>query len=122
MNSWPSMSPRCIVGINPLYMCRSEPQIAVEEIFTIASRWLRICGSGTSSTTIVVLPYQQLAFIAGSSPLLIGSLIRSSSVFDSEVDRPSRVHSPPPDVLAFVPCSRCRAELHRKRPLHRLPL
>jgi hypothetical protein len=31
-------------------MCRSEPQIAVDVILTIASRELRILGSGTFST------------------------------------------------------------------------
>src|SRR6266404_970382 len=57
------MSPFCIVGIKPLYKCRSEPQIAVDVILTIASCLLRICGSGTSSTRISFLPYQQLALI-----------------------------------------------------------
>src|SRR5688572_725999 len=71
MNSWPSMSPRCIVGRNPLYMCKSEPQIAVVVIFTIASRWLRICGSGTSVTPNIVLPYQQFALIEFPSLLLV---------------------------------------------------
>src|SRR5215208_1208843 len=118
MNSWPSMSPLCIVGMNPLYICRSEPQIAVDDIFTIASRWLRICGSGTSSTCIIVLPYQQLAFIAESSPLLIYSL----SLFDSATCPPARVHLPPLDVQDVVPYSRCRAVSRLKPQLHRFPL
>src|SRR6266542_4658509 len=57
------MSPFSMVGTKPLYRCKSEPQIAVEVIFTIASRLLRILGSGTSTTCTSRLPYQQLAFI-----------------------------------------------------------
>src|SRR5919107_1650244 len=41
--------------------------MAVEVIFTIASRLLRILGSGTCSTLTSFLPYQQFAFI--KSPL-----------------------------------------------------
>src|SRR5919107_4723944 len=63
MNSCPSTSPLLIVGTNPLYRCRSEPQIAVLVIFTIASRWLRIFGSGTSSTCTLRVPCQQFAFM-----------------------------------------------------------
>src|SRR4051794_3587466 len=37
--------------------------MAVEVIFTIASRGLRISGSGTFSTRISCLPYQQVALI-----------------------------------------------------------
>src|ERR1041384_4861887 len=115
------MSPLCIVGMNPLYRCKSEPQIAVDEIFTIASRWLRICGSGTSSTESIVLPYQQLAFIAESSSFLIPSLLRSSSWFDSAPYQHPRVHWLLLDVRAAVPCSLCRAELLPKPQLHPLP-
>jgi hypothetical protein len=43
-------SPFCIVGTYPSSRCKSEPQIAVEVIFTIASRRFSITGSGTSST------------------------------------------------------------------------
>jgi hypothetical protein len=42
MNSCPRTSPRMTPGIMPSYRCRSEPQIAVDVIFTIASRGLRI--------------------------------------------------------------------------------
>src|SRR5690242_4681192 len=38
INSCPRMSPLSIVGTKPLYRCKSEPQIAVDVIFTIASR------------------------------------------------------------------------------------
>src|SRR5215207_8350655 len=55
MNSCPTTSPGSIVGMKPLYMCRSEPQIAVEVIRTIASRLLRILGSGTSCTCMARL-------------------------------------------------------------------
>src|SRR5688572_10168426 len=58
------MSPFSIEGTKPLYRCRSEPQIAVEVIRTIASRELRIFGSGTCSTRTFFLPSQQLALIA----------------------------------------------------------
>src|SRR5215203_3193738 len=63
MNSWPMMSPGSIIGRKPLYRCRSDPQIAVDVTFTIASRLLRICGSGTSRTCIFCGPIQHVAFI-----------------------------------------------------------
>src|SRR4051812_11489685 len=44
-------------------MCRSEPQMAVLVIFTMASRGFRISGSGTSTTCIWCFPYQQFAFM-----------------------------------------------------------
>src|SRR6476646_4135479 len=44
MNSWPITSPRFIVGMNPLYRCRSDPQMAVLVIFTMASLALRSLG------------------------------------------------------------------------------
>src|SRR5215211_6132592 len=111
MNSWPSMSPRCIVGMNPLYMCRSEPQIAVEVIFTIASRWLRICGSGTCSTLIVVLPYQQFALIASPFPLLVLVLQipplshHSWLRFHSAACLPARAHLPQEAAQVAVACN-----------------
>src|SRR5438045_5101812 len=40
--------------------------MAVDVIFTIASRSLRIFGSGTSTTSTFCLPIQQLAFIQSS--------------------------------------------------------
>src|SRR5579875_2698769 len=63
MNSCPSMSPLSIVGTKPSYRWRSDPQMAVEVIFTITSLWLRIFGSGTVSTLTFSLPIQQFAFI-----------------------------------------------------------
>src|SRR6476469_1349335 len=50
MNSCPSTSPDSMVGMIPLKRWRSEPQMAVEVTRTIASRGLRISGSGTVST------------------------------------------------------------------------
>src|SRR5215203_3820665 len=41
MNSCPSTSPLFSVGTKPPYRCRSEPQIAVEVILTMASRSVR---------------------------------------------------------------------------------
>src|SRR5215207_7808248 len=73
MNSWPRMSPDCIVGMKPLKRCRSEPQMAVEVIFTIASRLLRIFGSGTCSTRTSFLPCQQFALM--TSPLFCRPLL-----------------------------------------------
>src|SRR4051812_45996606 len=64
MNSWPRMSPFFIVGMYPSYRCKSEPQIAVELIFTIASRSLRIFGSGTFSTWTVLRPDHTFALTA----------------------------------------------------------
>src|SRR4051794_9637552 len=49
-------------------MCRSEPQIAVVVTLTIASRGLRIAGSGTVSTRIFSLPSQHTARIVDSLP------------------------------------------------------
>src|SRR3954471_23572144 len=66
MNSCPRMSPFSMVGTKPLKRCRSEPQIAVEVTRTIASRELRILGSGTCSTRTFFLSIQQLAFITRS--------------------------------------------------------
>src|SRR6266550_852841 len=63
MNSCPRMSPFSIVGTKPLYKWRSDPQIAVELTFIIASWLLRISGSGTSTTWTSRLPNQQLAFM-----------------------------------------------------------
>src|SRR5690606_24269230 len=42
---------------------RSEPQMAVEVTLTMMSRRLRICGSGTSRTSVLPGPIQQLASI-----------------------------------------------------------
>src|SRR5215212_7019338 len=63
MNSWPRMSPGIMAGTYAWSRCKSEPQIAVEVIFTIASRALMIFGSGTSSTWTVFGPFQHVAFI-----------------------------------------------------------
>src|SRR5690242_15893529 len=69
MNSWPSTSPDSMVGTNPLTRCRSEPQIAVDVTRTMASRALRMDGSGTSSTETLRLPSQHVAFmLAPASP------------------------------------------------------
>src|SRR4030088_3088728 len=46
MNSCPNTSPFITVGTKPEYMCKSEPQIAVEVTRTIASYGVRIVGSG----------------------------------------------------------------------------
>src|SRR4051812_46091486 len=50
MNSCPRMSPFCMPGMKPSYRCRSDPQMQVLVTRTIASRGLRIVGSGTLST------------------------------------------------------------------------
>jgi hypothetical protein len=38
--------------------------MAVDVTFTMQSRWFRIVGSGTSRTSILLLPIQHVAFIA----------------------------------------------------------
>src|SRR4051794_40539645 len=63
MNSWPMTSPSCIVGTYPSTRCRSEPQIAVEVIRTMASRLFRIFGSGTSRTSTELRPAQVFALM-----------------------------------------------------------
>src|SRR5262249_44021143 len=57
------MSPCSIAGMYPLYRWRSEPQIPVVVNLIIASRGLRMCGSGTFSTRTFFLPCQHSAFI-----------------------------------------------------------
>src|SRR4030095_13337775 len=42
-------------------MCKSDPQIAVVVTLMIASRGLRMTGSGTVSTSILSVPSQQTA-------------------------------------------------------------
>jgi hypothetical protein len=49
MVSWPSTSPLFIVGMMPLKICRSEPQIAQAVALMMASRPSMIFGSGTLS-------------------------------------------------------------------------
>src|SRR5687767_7545509 len=63
MNSCPRMSPFFIVGTYPSTRCRSEPQIAVVVICTMASREFSIFGSGTFSTWTLFLPDQTFALI-----------------------------------------------------------
>src|SRR4051794_26013340 len=63
MNSWPRMSPCRMVGMKPSYRWRSDPQMHVEEILMIASRGLRILGSGTVSTLILPVPHHVTAFM-----------------------------------------------------------
>src|SRR5207302_1739212 len=47
MNSCPRMSPSSIVGMKPSYKCKSDPQMAVRVILTMASCGLKIVGSLT---------------------------------------------------------------------------
>jgi hypothetical protein len=63
MGSWPMMSPLSMNGPSTSYRCRSEPQMPVEVIRTIASvgSWIR--GSGTSSTLTERFPCHVSAFI-----------------------------------------------------------
>src|SRR5690349_4620836 len=56
--------------------------MAVEVIFTMASRGLRICGSGTVSTRMSCLPYQQVALIC--STFLERCLIVKVNYFGSD--------------------------------------
>lgn len=54
MNSWPTMSPRFMPGIAPLYRCRSLPQMQVEVTRITASwRWHRARGGRPGGSTAV---------------------------------------------------------------------
>src|SRR5215203_1613627 len=76
MNSCPSTSPLFSVGTKPPYRCRSEPQIAVEVILTMASRSFKIVGSGTSWTWTLPRCIQQLALIVASLSAVHGIAVR----------------------------------------------
>src|SRR5215212_10962235 len=64
IGSWPMMSPGFMNGMNPSTRWRSDPQMQVDVIRTIASRRLRIFGSGTSSTFTLYGAHQTTAFMA----------------------------------------------------------
>src|SRR3712207_4714668 len=72
IGSWPSTSPGFMKGTNPSTRCRSEPQMQVEVIRTMASRRLRILGSGTRSTFTLYGAHQMVAFIMTSCPSVAG--------------------------------------------------
>src|ERR1044071_9078538 len=59
--------------------------MAVEVIFTMASRLLRIFGSGTCSTLTSCLPYQQFALI--TSPLFFRQLLLKLPRADADAER-----------------------------------
>src|SRR4051794_20604869 len=61
-------------------MCRSDPQMAVDVTLMMASRWLRITGSGTSRTSMFRMPIQQFAFITTLLVVRASSAASSSSV------------------------------------------
>src|SRR6476659_2183939 len=63
MGSWPRMLPSPMNGPRVSYRCRSDPQMLVDVIFTIASVDCWITGSGTVSTLTSRLPCQVTAFI-----------------------------------------------------------
>src|SRR3954453_23865394 len=67
IGSWPRMSPGFMKGMNPSTRCRSDPQMQVEVMRTIASRLLRILGSGTRSTLTLYGAHQIKAFIMTGS-------------------------------------------------------
>src|SRR6185437_5962312 len=64
MNSWPRTSPARIVGMYPPSRCRSEPHVVESLTLTMMSSALRICGSGTVSTSSLLIPVQHSAFIS----------------------------------------------------------
>ena len=68
IGSWPRMSPGVRYGASTSYRCRSEPQIAVEVIRTIASVGSWIVGSGTVSTRTSRLPCHVNALIDNPLP------------------------------------------------------
>src|ERR1700733_3206101 len=61
--SWPSTLP-CSTLVRPSYMCRSDPQMLVVVIRTIASPGASILGCGTSSTATLNGPLYTTAFMA----------------------------------------------------------
>jgi len=63
IGSCPRMSPSSRKGPSTSYRCRSEPQMPVEVIFTMASVGSWIVGSGTDSTRTSRLPCQVTAFM-----------------------------------------------------------
>src|SRR4051812_35245926 len=63
MGSWPSTSPGFMKGTKPSTRWRSEPQMQVDVMRTMASRRLRIFGSGTRSTFTLYGAHQISAFI-----------------------------------------------------------
>src|SRR3954452_21234404 len=63
IGSWPRMSPGFMNGMNPSTRCRSDPQMHVDVMRTIASRLFRIFGSGTRSTATLYGAHQINAFI-----------------------------------------------------------
>ena len=56
IGSCPRMSPACMNAPRVSYRCRSDPQMLVEVIRTMASVGRSIRGSGTSSTDTLRLP------------------------------------------------------------------
>ncbi len=78
IGSWPRMSPAVMYGPSTSYRCRSEPQIAVEVILTMASVGSWMVGSGTSSTRTSRLPCQVTAFMVN---LLSSNLLRGAGSF-----------------------------------------
>src|SRR3954452_3768488 len=61
IGSWPRTSPRSMNGPRVSYRCRSDPQMLVLVILTMASVGCSIRGSGTSSTETFRLPCQVTA-------------------------------------------------------------
>ena len=68
IGSWPRTSPLSRYMPSTSYRCRSEPQIAVEVIRTIASVGSWIFGSGTVSTDTFAVPCQVRALISSCLP------------------------------------------------------
>ena len=76
IGSWPRMSPLSMYMPSTSYRCRSEPQIAVEVIRTIASVGSWILGSGTVSTDTFAVPCQVKALMtAVACPSGAGALL-----------------------------------------------
>src|SRR6478752_6880553 len=63
IGSCPRMSPGFMNAPRVSYRCRSDPQMLVEVIRTMASVGFSILGSGTSSTETFRLPCHVTAFI-----------------------------------------------------------
>jgi hypothetical protein len=88
IGSWPMMSPGVMYMPSTSYRCRSEPQMAVDVIRTIASVDSSIRGSGTVSTETLPVPCQVTA--------LIDVLLEPSDVPPAVPPTPARAPAPGP--------------------------
>src|SRR5437773_2200158 len=87
------MSPGFMNGMNPSSRCRSDPQMQVEVMRMIASRRLRIFGSGTFSTFTLYGAHQTSAFMTTSFEKIrnpkFETVLRDVSLSGQRADNPA---------------------------------